>query len=89
RIHSGFPNKVTVECVGINEKWEIAAIADFQVKENEMHLAVPRRLLEVQKQPLRLQFKWADNTLSDEKIESFYIDGDVAPIGRLNYVFTE
>ncbi|MDR2704307.1 MAG: hypothetical protein LBC02_00870, partial [Planctomycetaceae bacterium] len=89
RIHSGFPNKVTVERAGINEKWEIAAKVDFRVKENEMHIAVPRQLLEVPKQPLRLQFKWADNTPSDEKIESFYIDGDVAPIGRLNYVFTE
>jgi hypothetical protein len=59
------------------------------VKENQMQIVIPRKLINMQNKSLQLQFKWVDNISSGEKIESFYTDGDAAPIGRLNYVFTE
>ena len=37
---------------------------------------------------LNLQFKWADNYQTEDDIWTFYEDGDAAPYGRLNYVFS-
>ena len=33
------------------------------------------------------QFKWADGIAGDWTIEDFYLNGDTAPYGRLNYVY--
>ena len=54
-----------------------------------MQFRVMRRLLGFGVPPVDLQFKWADNCPTSGNIDSFYIDGDAAPIGRLNYVFAE
>lgn len=66
----------------------------FNVKNNEMMVKIPRRMLGIGSQELiNIQFKWADNVNFDKSGEfdvfSFYKDGDVAPIGRLNYLFAE
>ena len=34
-----------------------------------------------------MQFKWADSTTTYDEMEDFYIDGDCAPLGRMNYVY--
>ena len=34
-----------------------------------------------------MQFKWADSKTTYDEMEDFYIDGDCAPLGRLNYVY--
>lgn len=55
-------------------------------------LSVPRTLLELEYgkvNALNLQFKWADNYQTEDDIWTFYEDGDAAPYGRLNYVFSE
>ena len=55
-------------------------------------VAVPRDLLDVGTDlvdALDLQFKWADNYQEEQDIWTFYEDGDVAPYGRMNYVFSE
>ncbi|MDR3232416.1 MAG: hypothetical protein LBT46_01885 [Planctomycetaceae bacterium] len=90
RADSGNDSKVTIERSLGGWRWEKIAAADCQVKGNQMQIAVPRKFLDgKQGKPMNMQFKWADNTPADGTIESFYIDGDVAPIGRLNYVFAE
>jgi hypothetical protein len=33
-------------------------------------------------------FKWTDNTLEDGDIMQWYLNGDVAPVGRFNYCYT-
>jgi hypothetical protein len=90
RVDSGKDKKVVVERSRGGWQWEKIATADCQVKGNQMQIAVPREFLhENYGKPMNLQFKWADNTPTDGTIESFYIDGDTAPIGRMNYVFAE
>ena len=36
---------------------------------------------------LCMQFKWADSDTLLDEMADFYIDGDAAPLGRLNYVY--
>ena len=59
----------------------------FRLEDNRLHLSMPKKWLGGLSKPLCLEFKWADNYR--DEIDSFYTDGDAAPIGRLNYVFSE
>ncbi len=69
-------------------KWQPVSEAAWVMAGNELHLAVPRGPLCMDKGPLRFDFKWADNA-GDGDISSFITDGDVAPNGRFNYHFEE
>ncbi len=73
------------------ENWAKVATVDMKVEGNQLMVAVPRDLLDVGTDlvdALDLQFKWADNYQEEQDIWTFYEDGDVAPYGRLNYVFS-
>ena len=61
----------------------------YKVDGNKMMIAVPQELVGVKDayKELCFQFKWADSDTSYDEMEDFYIDGDVAPLGRMNYVF--
>ena len=61
---------------------------NYRVAGNEMMIAVPLSMLGVDDyKEINLEFKWADSDTFYEEIEDFYCDGDVAPLGRLNYVY--
>jgi len=38
--------------------------------------------------PLNFEFKWSDNMQEDGNIMDFYVNGDTAPGGRFNFVYT-
>jgi hypothetical protein len=40
-------------------------------------------------EPLNFEFKWSDNMQEDGNIMDFYVNGDVAPAGRFNYIYKE
>ncbi len=69
--------------------FEVIGEISYRAKDNELMIAVPQELLGIDGQYLELnfQFKWADSDSSITTMEQFYTDGDVAPLGRLNYVF--
>ena len=52
-------------------------------------LRIPRAVLGVEDQPLNFEFKWSDNMQEEGNIMDFYVNGDVAPGARFNYVFCE
>lgn len=89
RIASGAKDKTVVERAKGGWNWEKTATVAMKVEGRQMQIVVPRKLLGLEQFPVDLQFKWADNCPVDGNIDSFYIDGDTAPIGRLNYVFAE
>ncbi|MGA2656844.1 MAG: hypothetical protein ABSH34_04910 [Verrucomicrobiota bacterium] len=68
-------------------KWQKVAPVSFRVKDNELQLAIPRAALGLPegKGRLRLDFKWADNLQRQGDIMDFYVSGNVAPEGRMNY----
>ncbi|MDR1957949.1 MAG: hypothetical protein LBQ54_02715 [Planctomycetaceae bacterium] len=67
--------------------WSRVAALEMKVKGKQLQLAIPKKLLGELGAAFTLEFKWADNYQGEGNIDSFYIDGDAAPIGRLNYVF--
>jgi hypothetical protein len=73
--------------VGGKYRWKLLGWSPIRWKGRDLELAVPRRVLHVQraKGALRLDFKWADNIPSHAKLMDFYSDGDVAPDTRFNY----
>lgn len=60
----------------------------YRAKDNQMMIAVPLEMLGIEGyKEINIQFKWADSTTTYDEMEDFYCDGDVAPLGRLNYVY--
>ena len=72
-------------------QWQIVEAVDYKIEGNKLMLSVLRTSIGVEKAVnddiLNLQFKWTDNC--DEDIWSFYQNGDCAPLGRMNYVYSE
>lgn len=68
-------------------KWTRVEKIKFQAQGNELHLAIPRKLLAQGKgaQPIRLDFKWADNLQHPGEIMDLLVSGDVAPEGRFKF----
>ena len=66
--------------------WKETAKVVMKVEGNELQLAVPKKVLGITKDAA-FQFKWADHFQDGGNINTFYVDGDAAPIGRLNYVY--
>ncbi len=70
-------------------KWIDVAQVDFRINGNQMELAMPRSLFGPGTTPLQFEFKWSDNMQADGEIMDFYVNGDVAPSGRFNFLFKE
>ncbi len=59
----------------------------YEIKDNVLKLTVPRAALGLDHDNFTLWFKAADSTEPYTAIEDFYDMGDVAPLGRLNFVY--
>ena len=59
----------------------------YEVRGDVMHIKVPRSAIGVDKGAFTLWFKVADSREAYTAIEDFYDKGDVAPLGRLNFVY--
>ena len=66
--------------------WEEIAPIDFCAKDNQLHLKIPKALLGITKNDFALEFKWSDN-MQENDVMDFYVNGDCAPRGRMNYVY--
>lgn len=68
--------------------FEVVGEVGYQAKEKQMMISVPLEMLGIENyKEICMQFKWADSTTRFDEMEDFYIDGDCAPLGRLNYVY--
>ena len=68
--------------------FEVVGEVSYRVKDNQMMIAVPLELLGVEHcDYMNFHFKWVDSDSRMTTMEQFYTEGDVAPLGRLNYVF--
>ncbi len=75
--------------VGNRWEWEKAAEARFAVKDNKLELEIPRDALGLKGKKIDLEFKWNDNMQENGNIMDFYVNGDTAPGGRFNFVYSE
>ncbi len=62
-------------------------LIDYHVKNRVFTLTVPRTAVGIADKPFTLWFKVADSTEAYTAVEDFYDKGDVAPLGRLNFVY--
>lgn len=69
--------------------WKDAGMAEMKMKNNQLMLKIPRNLINLQGGKLNFEFKWSDNMQDEGNIMDFYVNGDAAPGGRFNYIFTE
>jgi len=82
-------NKAVLEKYAGDNKWEKVAEVDMRVEGNKLMLKVPVSKIGISSMDIvNLQFKWADNCNMDNGIWTFYQDGDAAPYGRFNFLFS-
>lgn len=67
--------------------WTNVGNGKFVVSGNRLEIEVEKSILGLTDQ-LDFEFKWSDNLQDEGNIMDFYINGDVAPGGRFNYVYT-
>ncbi len=69
---------------------EVVGKVTYAVKGNVMTVCIPKTMLGIPAAELDFEFgfKWTDNTQEDGDIMKWYVNGDVAPVGRFNYCYT-
>ncbi|MGC9354355.1 MAG: hypothetical protein ACP5D9_10980 [Mariniphaga sp.] len=70
-------------------EWKPVGKVPFAVNGNILEIEIPRKMLQLDGKDLDLEFKWNDNMQELGNIMDFYINGDTAPGGRFNFVYTE
>ena len=68
--------------------WEKVGEAVFRVSDNKLGMSIARSLLQLSGN-INMEFKWSDNMQEEGNIMDFYLNGDVAPGGRFNFVYQE
>ena len=69
--------------------WEDSDTVDYLMKENKLMITVPRKLLPQFSAVLNFEFKWSDNMHDSNDPLDWYLNGDAAPGGRFNWVYSE
>ncbi len=68
--------------------WSMAGKAGYVLNGKTLVLKIPRSVLGIAAdKAIDFEFKWSDNMQEDGNIMDFYVNGDVAPGGRFNYVY--
>ncbi len=69
-----------------NGQWKTIAKVSVKTEENRLMYSFPLKVISGQKGELNFEFKWSDN-MQDEDPMDWYVNGDVAPGGRFNYLY--
>ena len=81
-------DKVIVEKSNKGWNWEKIGTADYFVGDKTLEFSVNREMLGLNNSNLDFEFKWSDNMQEKGNIMDFYVNGDVAPGGRFNFVYS-
>jgi hypothetical protein len=74
--------------IGGRWEWETVAQTKFAVNANKLELEINRLILNLKGEAIDLEFKWNDNMQENGNVMDFYVNGDTAPGGRFNFVYT-
>jgi len=72
---------------GDEVKYNLISKANFTIGSRYMQYKVPKAALGIADGEFTINFKVADNVTEPENMQSYYITGDVAPVGRINYIY--
>lgn len=75
--------------IGNRWEWKEVERSSYVVKNNRLEIKIDRNKLNLKNKPVNLEFKWNDNMQENGNIMDFYVNGDTAPGGRFNYVYSE
>lgn len=73
----------------INGKWLNFQETEMILAENKLIIKIERKAVFPNPKTLNFEFKWSDNMQNDNDPLDWYINGDAAPGGRFNYIFSE
>lgn len=59
----------------------------YKVSGSHLMVSIPKAALGISGDSFEIQFKWSDNCVTGN-FDSFYTDGDAAPLGRANFVYS-
>ena len=84
-------NKRVVVEKNVENRWEWEKIAEcpYVAKENHLEIEIAKEVVSLKKKKLDFEFKWNDNMQENGNIMDFYVNGDTAPGGRFNFVYSE
>ena len=84
-------NKRVVVEKNVGNRWEWEKIAEcpYVAKENHLEIEIAKEVVSLKKKKLDFEFKWNDNMQENGNIMDFYVNGDTAPGGRFNFVYSE
>lgn len=68
-------------------EWNKAADVRYTLRDNLMMVEIPKEALGITESDFTIQFKWADNC-GPKFPDAFYLYGDCAPMGFMNYVYS-
>lgn len=89
RQSPGAQTAIVERNVGNRWEWEKVAETPYAVNGNYLEIELSRELLSLNGKKADIEFKWNDNMQENGNIMDFYVNGDTAPGGRLNFVFSE
>lgn len=72
----------------VNEKWVDFQKTNYVVEGNKFMVTIPHKNLGLVNHKFDFEFKWSDNMQNDEDPLDWYVNGDVAPGGRFNYIYS-
>jgi len=70
----------------VEGKWETISQVNVKNEANKLMYSFPLSLLSAGTGVLNFEFKWSDNMQQEDPMD-WYLNGDVAPEGRLNYIY--
>ncbi|MCP5061571.1 MAG: T9SS type A sorting domain-containing protein [Ignavibacteriae bacterium] len=80
-------DSISVEKSSNSWNWKKVGSAAYMVTDNVLEIKVSREIISSSSDTLNFEFKWSDNSITDGNIMDFYVNGDVAPGGRFNFVY--
>ena len=79
------PDKISVETCKGGWQWQSIGQASYRVAGRQLHIAVPKTLLNLTDDAFVIDFKWVDNTQQPGDPLDLYTHGDTAPESRFRY----
>ncbi|MDP4188467.1 MAG: hypothetical protein Q8905_10495 [Bacteroidota bacterium] len=69
-------------------KWVDIQQLNYVVDGRELMITIPLTCLGITSSSIDLEFKWSDNMQNDDDPLDWYVNGDAAPGGRFNYIYS-
>ncbi len=88
RQSPGKKKAVMEKNIGNRWEWQKIAECSYAVKDNHLEIKTDRAFLLLEDKDIDIEFKWNDNMQENGNIMDFYVNGDTAPGGRFNFVYT-